>query len=248
MNSKIPRFKQVRTKLNLSQQEFADYLTDKCHIKTAKATIGRYEAGIVYPSNRSLKKYANALGVSVFYLAGNGPTEEEVPDKIVKVLKDVYFQQNTNAEYELKNNIQLWINFYQQQQLAAAYEKGDGRLVKELIAKNNSEDKTDSTFWETYFSFLLTDDVLKNNLVGTTDAEFLKLINTAISTHFNDENLSNTLDVLVEEVNSLARKVTNLVSSVRDKETSNEELLQTINQSIKLLEKLKESIEKSNDN
>ena len=60
MNSKIPRFKQVRTKLNLSQQEFSDYLTDKCHIKTAKATIVRYEAGIVYPSNRSLEKYANA--------------------------------------------------------------------------------------------------------------------------------------------------------------------------------------------
>lgn len=228
MNSKTPRFKQIRTKLKLSQQEFADYLTNKCHIKTAKSTIGRYEAGIVYPSKRSLEKYALALSVSTYYLSGNGPTEEEVPDKIIKTLKAVYFQQKNRAEYNLKNNIQLWINFCQKQ-----------------AATSSNDDKASNAFWKTYFGFLLTNDTLKNSLVGTTDTEFLELVNVAINTNLNEKILSDSLSMLVKEVNS---SISDLTISVSDHDASKEEVLQAIKQSIELLEKMEKSVEKSSNN
>lgn len=101
----IPRFKLIRKKLGMSQQQFADYLTNDCNAKTSKATIGRYEAGIVYPSKHNLEKYATALQVTPYYLSGEGPDIEDVPGKIMSTLAKDYFNQGALAPA-----IRAWIS------------------------------------------------------------------------------------------------------------------------------------------
>lgn len=247
MNQPIPRFKQIREKMHMSQRDFAKYLTSTYHIKTDKTSIGRYENGIVYPSQRSIEKYSKVLKVTPYYLSGQGPNKEQVPQKIVQTLKSAYLDPQTSIEFELKSSIRLWISLFEQHQLEKAYETGNSVQAKKLLQKFAQKNFKETSFWEEYFHFLLDDIDLIDSLVGTTDEEFINKINHVIQKKYNDDSLSRTLDVLIQESDAIARKTIDLSISIKNKEASKDELIEMIDSEIKRLESLKKSIKNSND-
>lgn len=59
------RFRELRKSRGITQEDFGKILN------VQKATISRYEKGVIFPSPDVLKKMANYFNVSIDYLLGN---------------------------------------------------------------------------------------------------------------------------------------------------------------------------------
>ena len=79
----LPRIKEIREKMDKTQAQLSDYLSNEKGLNISRGTIAKYESGVNYPSPQTMSKLAHALNVSEYYLSGKGTQRSDVDHKSV---------------------------------------------------------------------------------------------------------------------------------------------------------------------
>jgi len=210
------RLKDIRKKLNKTQEEFSKYLTYKKGVRISRSTLAKYESGTIYPSKRTLKKLAAALDVSEYYLSGQGHQTEDINESILQLLHTSYF--DSNGENETQGLVKQFLSgsLNESHRILDFYYDSNG---KKLTFSNNVQyPRTRETdkFWQESFPFLFRDSKFQETLVGTNELEFKDLINKRIKDIYTRLDFSFYLNSISKQLEDLDAYVKDMYSQILD--------------------------------
>lgn len=224
----LPRFKEIRKKLGLTQGEFANYLNEDKGLKISRSSIAQYESGANLPPESTLKKLSKALDVTETYLSGKGTQAYEIDEKLISYLHDSFFTPNYGGNkahqyivnyLELKNNKNTPFSFYRD---------SNGDILEFLNGERFPRFKNIDDFWKDKFLFLFEDKDFRNSLIGTTDQEFNELTTQRIKKQYYQDIKNRNWRVLIETNDEIHKNITDKTIQVINKKATQKELKQTI--------------------
>ena len=224
----LPRIKDIRKSMGMTQIELSNYLKNTKDLKISRSSIAKYESGVNYPSKKTLKKLANALKVSEYYLSGKGLSKDEIEPKIIQTLFSAYYEKIDDLT-ELKNNITHLLLL-----------KGDEKTANSFFDSENKfrMEPYVISFWKNKFQFLFGKDFM-DTLEGSTEKEFLERINLAMTKHVERQLIKTTDKNFIKDY---TRTNSQFLDKFYKKDNIHA-LIQAINNEIKILEKYKNLIQ-----
>ncbi len=106
------RLKMLREEKGIKQYELAEY------VGVCRATVSGYETKGYQPSHEKLQRMAQILDVSIDYLVGGGPEDEELKISVQSTHTQLVKQiahSSTNLSYEDKIKLLEYIRFLEYQ-------------------------------------------------------------------------------------------------------------------------------------
>ena len=220
----LPRIKEIRKKLNMTQEEFSDYLTKEKNINISRGTIAKYESGVNFPAPNTIKKLSQALGVSENYLAGKGANKEDIDNLITELLHNIFFNfRSTFPEFNevtdrLKNLISAFLSLKKTVNQVISldeakkydpwylYKDNEGNIDPIAIKDHYPRSKKSDDFWRKYFNFLYEPNFI-DSLVGTSKAELIKRITQRIDKEYDSVGLKFNIDSFLETIDDFSSNV-----------------------------------------
>lgn len=259
----IPRIKQIRKKLGMTQAKLSDYLTKSKKLYISRETIAKYESGIIYPSSEMIDKLASALNVSSYYLAGKGMQESEIDNSLTDLLHNTYFYnyQRTYPKYlEILNILQSFIQnhlnflvqtsgylspteidtlnphtFYRDALPKNSPSNLIGDVNKKAIENHFPRFKYVDEFWIEKFNFLYIDTDFREELIGSTNEEFIVLVTKRIEKQYNLESERRNTEVLIEFVDKFSENTNHDVAKWQSGSISKKEVIKNLDIRLKHL-------------
>lgn len=250
MSDLIPRIKEIRKKLHLTQAELSEFLK-KNNLNISRGTIAKYESGVIYPSKATLNNLAKALDTTPFYLGGNGPTEENLDNVLLDLLQDSYFKSEDHQD-QLHLQIKNWIN--------ATYDITNNKkmlpndpydLYKSSTGEIPSYNRNFSRFpaidelWKTRCPFLFEDTEFRNKLIGVTDDELKELVIAKFKSEYSKRKRADNLVNLASLVSGIKNEITSAIYRLNTKEGSLEEVIDLTKKASHQLDLLARDLENS---
>lgn len=221
----IPRFKQIRESLNMTQAEFSNYLESK-NLKISRSAIGRYEAGLVYPSEKTLLSLQKALNVDYYYLSGQGPTEDSLDDDILNLIQESYFlcsDYTDQLHAYLKSWLTMTSEFPENKKYPndpySFYQDSEGNIPSYVDKTFPRFSETDS-YWKKKLPFLFEDTGFRKTLIGTRDSIFKDRIIQKIATEYTLNSKRRNIDALIGVANNIPGQIIEAINDYRSKKST----------------------------
>lgn len=229
----LPRIKDIRENMGMTQDQFSDYLTNEKHVKISRGTIAKYESGVNYPSKKTLQKLSNALNISEYYLSGEGPSKDEINKKILNLLHKSYFMKDYGGN-KLHQAIKTYLGFkYKTNEPLSFYTDKNGNIIEFKGDNRFPQFDAINKFWQDEFSFLFSDKNFKASLVGTDDPTFETLVEKRIRKQFDKEVDNRNYSILIDTVDDLSatikRDTLDVIHGTDSKESIQRDLKEAIN-------------------
>lgn len=215
------RLKDIREKLKKTQEELSEYLSQEKGIRISRSTIAKYESGVIYPSKRTLKKLANALGVSEYYLSGQGYKSEDINENLLQLLHTAFFnyQDEDKTHYAILSYLHNILhetvkpmNYY--------YDNNGNKLTFSIGIEYPRIDAVDD-FWKESFPFLFRDSKFQESLVGTSKLEFVSAVTDRITDIYKRINFSICLSSISKQLEDLDSNVKKISSNILNDDNKN---------------------------
>lgn len=235
----LPRIKEIRNKLNMTQAELSDYLDKEKGLKISRGTLAKYESGVNFPSEKTLDNLAKALNVSEFYLSGQGTQKEDIEDKLINLLHQKYFNVSDNTD-NLHRLLKTYLLFKGDYNKPLSFYQNEDGDVDETAEKTRFPRFAEiNDFWKNEFPFLFNDIHFTQSLIGTTDNEFTKKVFDKLKKQYDKDVDDRNFDILIDEVDGISTNIQLTASDVINNKKSKKELLTALDNGIKKLEWIK---------
>lgn len=204
------RLKLCRTRMNLTQEEFSEYLNAK-KIPISRTTIAKYETGARNPSERTIRKLANALDVDPSFLRGDGIRSSDVDTKLTNLLHEAYFTSSYNSSSPISSLHDVIKNYLlfdgKLNKPLSFYQDTDGNIIE--FANGIRFPLYDSVkkFWKDEFSFLFENEDFRKSVEGDSSGEFTEKVSQLIKNDYEQKVINRNLQVFLEGFNAEIEKV-----------------------------------------
>lgn len=215
------RLKDIREKLKKTQEGLSEYLSQEKGIRISRSTIAKYESGVIYPSKRTLKKLANALDVSEYYLSGQGYKSEDINEKLLQLLHTAFFNYRDNDEthnailsylHDVLNEPTRPMNYY--------HDNNGNKLTFSSGLEYPRINAVDD-FWKESFPFLFKDSKFQETLVGTNKLEFVRKVTYRITNIYKRISFSIRLNSISKQLEDLDSNVKKFSSNIINEANNN---------------------------
>lgn len=252
----LPRIKEIRQKLGMTQAEFSDYLAKEKNINISRARIAKYELGINTPSDDTLNKLSEALNVPQDYLAGKGINKEDIDETLTDTLHNTYFnsypdyietfdEDPEKMPYKLKRLISFYLDLQYHMQYphfsaydaqkfnpVAFYQDDKGSVNREAMKAHFPRFKKIDKFWKKSFDFLYNDSKFKKTLIGLNKEEFSKKITEKIEQKYKQDKIQYDTDSLLNAIDKFSSDIKLDVYEWRNGKKDKFDLAEDINKKI----------------
>ncbi|WEV51162.1 helix-turn-helix transcriptional regulator [Lactobacillus sp. ESL0731] len=256
----LPRIKEIRQKLGMTQAEFSDYLAKEKNINISRARIAKYELGINTPSDDTLNKLSEALNVPQNYLAGKGINEEDIDETLTNTLHNAYFNSYSNyvitleedpqkMPYKLKRLIDSYLDLNQRMYYSNIlydspkfnplifYQDNTGEVSREAIKAHFPRSKKIDKFWKKTFEFLYNDFKFKKTLIGLNKEKFSEKVTERIEQQYKQDKLKYDTDSLLNTIEKFSSDLKLDVYEWQNSKKTKDELDENIDEKIYKLNK-----------
>ena len=243
----LPRLKEIREKMNKTQAQLSDYLSNEKGLNISRGTIAKYESGVNYPSPQTMNKLAHALNVSEYYLSGKGTQRSDIDHKLISLLHNKYFNisDSTDEFHQYLKNYLLFLGDYNTP--LSFYRNKDGDIDETAKKTHFPQFDEINEFWKKDFSFLFKNPNFIDSLVGTTNKEFENLVLNKLKDQYSKDVDNRNFNILIDEVDNMAHNIELTASKVINHQATKKELLSAIDQGIQNLQFAKENFFLSED-
>lgn len=199
------RLKLCRTRMNLTQEEFSEYLNSK-KIPISRTTIAKYETGARNPSDKTIRKLANALDVDPSFLRGDGIRSSDVEAKLTNLLHEAYFTSNYNSSSPISSLHDVIKNYLlfdgKLNKPLSFYRDTEGNIIE--FANGTRFPLYDSVkkFWKEEFSFLYKNENFRKSVEGYSNDEFTEKVAQLIKNEYEQKIINRNLQVFLEGFNA----------------------------------------------
>lgn len=209
----VNRLKLCRTRMNLTQEEFSEYLNSK-KIPISRTTIAKYETGARTPSDKTIRKLANALDVDPSFLKGDGIRSSEVEEKLTNLLHKAYFTSNYNDSSTMSSLHDVIKNYLlfdgKLNKPFSFYTDKDGNIIEFVNGIRFPLFDPVKKFWKDEFSFLYKNENFRKSVEGYSDDEFTEKVTQLIKNDYEQKISNRNLQVFLEGFNA---KIENIRSN-----------------------------------
>lgn len=228
----LPRFKEIRKKLNMTQAQLSDYLINQKGVKLTRGTLAKYESGVIFPSDKTLTKLAKALNVSKYYLAGKGPQASDIDEKLLNLLQTKFFRVKDFTD-PIHQFLKTYLSFKGDADKPFSFYKDSDGMVNKIMAQAHfPRAKEVDNFWKKEFSFLFNDSDFQSSLVGTTEQEFEKLTLKKLESQYGKDVDYRNFKILTDTVDTDSKSIKLTASQVINGQATKQDLLDEIEKTI----------------